>query len=255
MRVSKEEWQRLNEDEDHPLMNRVTQAQLAPGSVFKIVMATAMLQEKVPAENFTAFCPGYAMFYGRMFKCRIYGKGGHGVMNLHPPSSIPATSFSTTSASAWGLIAFRNTQRCWDWARRRGSICRQKNRGWCRRKSGCSAYYHRKWYPGRNDFSFHRTGSGHSHTLQLAYMIGGIASGGDFKQPHLLKDAPNVGRKHVQFDEDTVEQVTQGMYGVVNEGGTAGAVKFQGIEFCGKTGTAQVMAARQGTLHQGRKKV
>ena len=83
IRVSKEEWQRLNEDPDHPLMNRVTQAQLAPGSVFKIIMATAMLESKTPPESFTAFCPGYANFYGRMFKCHIYGKGGHGVVNLH----------------------------------------------------------------------------------------------------------------------------------------------------------------------------
>src|SRR5246500_1575761 len=36
IRVSKEEWQRLNEDSGKPLLNRVTQAQLAPGSVFKI---------------------------------------------------------------------------------------------------------------------------------------------------------------------------------------------------------------------------
>ncbi len=79
--------------------------------------------------------------------------------------------------------------------------------------------------------------------LQVAYVIGGIASGGDFKQPHLLKDALNVGEMHVDLAENTVEQVTQGMYGVVNEpGGTGQAVKLQGIEFCGKSGTAQMMS-------------
>ncbi len=46
----------------------------------------------------------------------------------------------------------------------------------------------------------------------------------------------------VPLSEDTVEQITQGMYGVVNEGGTAGMLKMQGIEFCGKTGSAQVMS-------------
>ena len=40
-----------------------------------------------------------------------------------------------------------------------------------------------------------------------------------------------------------MEQVTQGMYGVVNEpGGTGNTVKLQGIEFCGKSGTAQLMS-------------
>ena len=36
IRVSREEWQRLNEDPDHPLMDRTIQAQLAPGSIFKM---------------------------------------------------------------------------------------------------------------------------------------------------------------------------------------------------------------------------
>ena len=45
------------------------------------------------------------------------------------------------------------------------------------------------------------------------------------------------------FAENTVEQVTQGMYGVINEaGGTGQSVKLQGIEFCGKSGTAQMMS-------------
>ena len=52
VRVSKEEWQRLNEDPLHPLLNRVTQAQLAPGSVFKIIMATAMLEIEDAAGKF-----------------------------------------------------------------------------------------------------------------------------------------------------------------------------------------------------------
>src|SRR5437763_13340249 len=73
VRISGEDWKSLNEDPQHPLLNRAIQAQLAPGSVFKIVTATAMLEDKVPPENFTTFCPGYASFYGRQFKCYIYG--------------------------------------------------------------------------------------------------------------------------------------------------------------------------------------
>jgi penicillin-binding protein 2 len=58
-----------------------------------------------------------------------------------------------------------------------------------------------------------------------------------------MKDAANVGDKRVELAESTVEQVTQGMYGVINEaGGTGNSVKLQGIEFCGKSGTAQMMS-------------
>jgi len=141
VRVSKEEWQRLNEDEDHPLMNRVTQAQLAPGSVFKIVMATAMLESKVPAENFTAFCPGSATFYGRQFKCWVYGKGGHGVVNLHAAIVHSCDVFFYNVGMRMGSIGFRNTRRCWGWDQKRGLICLPKSQGWCPRRSGCSGYF------------------------------------------------------------------------------------------------------------------
>jgi penicillin-binding protein 2 len=103
--------------------------------------------------------------------------------------------------------------------------------------------FHRKWYPGETISVSIGQGAVTVTPLQLAYMVGGLASEGDFKQPHLLKDAQTVGEKHVELSEDTIEQVTMGMYGVVNEGGTAGAVKLQGIEFCGKTGTAQTIGA------------
>src|SRR5260370_25906572 len=90
-----------------------------------------------------------------------------------------------------------------------------------------------------------RQGGVNATRLQLAYMIGGVANAGVFKQPHLLKDAQNVGEVKVPLAEDTVEQVTQGMYGVVNEGGTGGASRLEGIEFCGKSGSAQVMSNTQ----------
>src|SRR4029077_9110712 len=82
VRVSNEIWKRLNDDPLHPMLNRAIQAQLAPGSVFKIITATAMLEDKVPPESYTAFCPGYATFYGRQFKCWVFGKSSHGVVNF-----------------------------------------------------------------------------------------------------------------------------------------------------------------------------
>src|SRR4029077_521668 len=72
VRISGDDWKSLNEDRQKPLLNRAIQAQLAPGSVLKIVTATAMLEDHVPQENFTTFCPGYGTFYGRQFKCWVY---------------------------------------------------------------------------------------------------------------------------------------------------------------------------------------
>jgi penicillin-binding protein 2 len=75
----------------------------------------------------------------------------------------------------------------------------------------------------------------------LARTIGGIAMGGVFKQPHLLKDAQNVGEERFGISEPTVQKITDAMYGVVNDGGTGASLKLAGVELSGKSGTAQVI--------------
>jgi penicillin-binding protein 2 len=256
IRVSKEEWQRLNSDADRPLLNRVTQAQLAPGSVFKIVMATAMLEEKVPPENFTTFCPGYATFYGRQFKCWVYGKAGHGVMDVHNAIVHSCDVFFYNIGMRMGIDRIAKYAKMLGFGAKTGIDLPSEESGLVPSEEWVQRVYHRKWYPGETISVSIGQGAVIVTPIQVAYMIGGLASGGEFKQPHLLKDAQNVGQRHVNISESTVEKVTQGMYGVVNEGGgTAAAIKLQGIEFCGKSGTAQVIGENAKTrFGKGEKK-
>jgi len=243
VRVSKEEWQRLNEDKDKPLLNRVTQAQIAPGSVFKIVMSTAMLESKTPPESFTAFCPGYGVFYGQTHKCWVYGKSSHGVMNLHSAIVHSCDVFFYNVGMRMGIGTIAKYAKMLGLGERTGVDLPAEEPGLVPSEEWVERVYHHKWYPGSTISVAIGQGSVMVTPMQIAYMVGGIASSGEFKQPHLLKDAQNVGEKHVDLAERTVEQVTQGMYGVVNEpGGTGNAIKLQGIEFCGKSGTAQVMS-------------
>ncbi len=245
IRVSKEEWQRLNEDDNHPLMNRVIQAQLAPGSVFKIVMATAMLESKTPPESFTAFCPGYANFYGRMFKCHIYGKGGHGVVGIHSAIVHSCDVFFYNVGMRLGIDRISKYAKMLGLGSKTGIDLPSEEPGLVPSEEWVQRVFHHKWYPGSTISVSIGQGAVTVTPLQLAYMIGGVANAGVFKQPHLLKDVQNVGEMKVDLAEDTVEQVTQGMYGVVNEGGTGGASRLEGIEFCGKSGSAQVMSNTQ----------
>jgi penicillin-binding protein 2 len=61
-------------------MNRVIQGQYAPGSVFKIVMATAGLEEGVITPASTFYCPGHLSVYNTVFRC---GRPtGHGLVNV-----------------------------------------------------------------------------------------------------------------------------------------------------------------------------
>jgi penicillin-binding protein 2 len=246
VQISKDEWRRLNEDPLRPLLNRAIQAQLAPGSVFKIVTAAAMLEDKVPPESFTTFCPGFATFYGRSFKCWVYssktGPRSHGTTNLHDAILKSCDIFFYNVGMHLGIdrLAYYATK--FGLGKRTGIDLPSEEPGLMPSAEWAERVQHRKWYAGETISVAIGQGAVTTTPLQLARMIGGIASGGLFKQPHLLKDAQNVGEERVTISEPTVEKLTDAMYGVINEpGGTGGTLKLTGVEFSGKSGTAQVI--------------
>ena len=244
IRISKDEWARLNEDLQTPLLNRAIQAQLAPGSVFKIVMATAMLEDKIPPESFTTFCPGYATFYGRQFKCWVYfdpKKKAHDMVDLHKAIVQSCDVFFYNVGQRLGIERISYYATKLGLGHKTGIDLPSEETGLIPSEEWVQRVYHRKWYPGETISVAVGQGAVTSTPLQLARLIGGIASGGVFKQPHMLKDAQNVTEERFTISEPTIEKVTDAMYGVVNEGGTASAIKLPGIEFSGKSGTAQII--------------
>ena len=60
--VSAEDWREVTRDLDKPMLNRATQAQLAPGSIFKPFVALAGLMEEVVDKDFKVFCSGGGTF-------------------------------------------------------------------------------------------------------------------------------------------------------------------------------------------------
>jgi penicillin-binding protein 2 len=224
------------------MLNRAIQAQLAPGSVFKIVTATAMLEDKVPPESFTTFCPGYGTFYGRQFKCWVYGKSSHGVVGLHKAILESCDIFFYNVGMRLGIDRLSYYGSKLGIGHKTGIDLPSEEQGLMPSAEWVERVFHRKWYAGETISVSTGQGAVTTTPLQLARMIGGIAMGGVFKQPHLLKDAPNVGEERFTLSEPTVEKITDAMYGVVNEeGGTARSIRLPGIEVSGKSGTAQVI--------------
>jgi penicillin-binding protein 2 len=246
VRIPAEEWKALNDDPLHPLLNRAIQAQLAPGSVFKIVTATAMLEDHVPEESFTAFCPGYGTFFGRQYHCWVYYQNkvakSHGVIGLHEAILKSCDVFFYNVGMRLGIDRLSHYAIGFGLGKKTGIDLPAEEPGLIPTQEWVENTFHRKWYAG--EVISVSTGQGAVTTtpVQLARLIGGIASGGVFMQPHMLKDAPNVRKDVFPISEATVEKITDAMYGVVNEpGGTGGHLKLTGVEFSGKSGTAQVI--------------
>ncbi len=247
VRISGDEWQKLNNDPEKPLMNRAIQAQLAPGSTFKILMSTAMLESKALPEDFNVFCPGYANFYGRTF--HDDEKGGHGSLTLHSAIVKSCDVYFYTVGQRLGIDRISYYASNLGLGRKTGIDLPGEDQGLVPSEDWKERTFHQKWYPGETISVSIGQGATMVTPMQLAYTYAGIVMGGAFHQPHLLmsdKPAPEVD---FPISESTVDFITQAMYGVVNEGGTAAASKLPGIEFCGKTGTAQVVSLDKRSAH------
>jgi len=227
-------------------LNRAIQAQLAPGSVFKIITATAMLEDHQISESFTTYCPGYGTFYGRQFKCWVYfskkGPTSHGATNLHDAILKSCDVFFYTVGMKLGIERLSYFGDKLGIGHKTGIDLPSEESGLMPSEAWVERAFHRKWYPGETISVSTGQGAVTTTPLQLARIIGGIASGGSFKQPHMIKDLKDVPEIRFPISEHTIEKVTDAMYGVVNEpGGTGGQLKLAGVEFSGKSGTAQVI--------------
>ena len=244
IRIPSAEWQALNTDPRTPLLNRAIQGQMAPGSVFKIVMATAMLESKQLPADFTVSCPGRAVFYGRTFHC--WRPAGHGIVDLHKAIVDSCDVFFYTIGQRLGIGTIHDYATGLGLGRRTGIDLPGEEPGLIPSEEWVQRVFHHKWYAGETISVAIGQGSVTVTPVQLARMIAAVANGGDLPQPHLLKNFTGK-TDHFPLAEDTVERVTQGMYGVINEGGTGSTLKLQNIEFSGKSGTAQLMSYEAGS--------
>ena len=243
VRIPREEWDQLNNDPDKPLLNRAIQAQLAPGSVFKILETAAMLESKAIPPDFKVFCPGYATFYGRVFHELNPGDSAHGEVDLHTAIVKSCDVYFYNVGERLGIDRLSYYGTSFGLGRKTGVDLPGEDSGLMPSEAWKERVFHEKWYAGETISLAIGQGATEVTPMQMAYTIGGIISGGRFKQPHLLLSDQPAPEVDFPISDSTVDFITQAMWSVVNEGGTAAASKLPGIEFCGKTGTAQVVGA------------
>ncbi len=251
VRISRKEWVDLNDNPNKPLLNRAIQAQLAPGSVFKILESVAMLESGTPPPDFHVFCPGYGMFYGQIR--HDWEPKGHGEVDLHKAIVHSCDIFFYNVGMRLGIDKLSYYASSLGLGKLTGIDLPSEEPGLVPSEDWEERVYHHKWYPGSTISLAIGQGPIEVTPIQLVRSISGIAMGGVFYQPHLLKDFSPVKTVHFPISEKTVEEVTDGMYGVVNEDGGTGHLlgypilaqaKLQNVQFCGKTGTAQTISAK-----------
>jgi penicillin-binding protein 2 len=250
--LDRDDWRRLVSDPRTPLMNRALQSQYAPGSVFKIVVAAAGLQEGTLTPMDHTHCNGEFHMGGWTFK--DWKEGGHGNVDLRSAIVHSCNIFFYQAGLKVGGEAIVRYARAFGLGASTGTDLGGEKRGLIpvvdvRRHRGS-----RGWQAGDTVNISIGQGPVLVTPMQVARMMSAVANGGILWKPRLVQRveepdgslAYSTSSKmtgHVDLAPVVWAFLKSALVGVVNDGGgTGAAARIPGVLIAGKTGTAQSVA-------------
>ena len=254
VRLTKAYWNTINTNPDHPMMNKAIQAQLAPGSTFKVIMTLAGLQENV-AQDMHVQCNGGATFYGHFFGCDKH----HGSVDIHNALPYSCDTFYYTLANKLGIDKIAAYGHSVGLGMKTGIDLPDEQTGVMPSEAWKLKTLHDKWYAGDTISVGIGQGFDEATPLQLARALSGIASGGVLVRPHVILPGqvsadeqsaiestyPGSGAATIPLTPENWQTITDDMANVLSPIGTAAEAHLEGVDFAGKTGTADVVSGRK----------
>jgi penicillin-binding protein 2 len=251
--IERSAWLQLVQDPKHPLLNRASQAVYPPGSVFKIILMAAGLQEGSITPMDRVHCPGHFDYGGRTWK--DWKKEGHGSVDLRRGIAQSCDVYFYQQGLRIGAAAIAKYAKAFGLGsptgmelgtERVGLIPEPRPRAKGDRKT-------RVWTGGDTLNMSIGQGAVLVTPIQVARMMSAVANGGVLWKPRLVqrierpeqgvvfRDAGHVNG-NVELSPVVWALVRDGLWAVVNDGGTGGAARIAGLDVAGKTGTAQIIA-------------
>jgi penicillin-binding protein 2 len=249
--IDRQAWVRVVQDPTHPLLNRAIQSQYAPGSVFKIVVAAAGLQEGTITPADRTHCTGE--FHLGAWTFLDWKKEGHGTVDVHRAMVQSCNIFFYQAGLKVGGAMIAKYAKAFGLGAATGIDLGTEKIGLIpepkvRKGRGAAA-----WQAGDTVNMSIGQGQVLVTPMQVARMMSAVANGGVLWKPRLVQRIERPGKGvvwsdtgrvvgHVELSPLVWAFLRRSLWGVVNEGGTGGAARVPGIDVAGKTGTAQMIA-------------
>ncbi|MFZ5863562.1 MAG: penicillin-binding protein 2 [Nitrospirota bacterium] len=249
-------WAALVDDPGRPLNNRAIQGQYPPGSTFKIVVAAAALERRAVTANTQKACAGGKFFGNRTF--RDWKAGGHGIVDLHRALVESCDVYFYEVGDQLGIDAIAEFARAFGLGEPTGIRLASEKKGLIPSTEWKLAARREPWYPGETLSVAIGQGYVSATPLQMAVMIGTVATGGDRYQPRYVREIRNrdgtttvtesAAHDRAAVSPRTFAVLRDALKGVVVEtGGTAHSARSTVADIAGKTGTAQVVGMAPGS--------
>ena len=257
--ISSKDYKKLLDDKSKPLFNRALLGQYPPGSTIKPFFGIVALEQGVIDKTKVFACTGAYKLenYKRPFKC--WKRDGHMNVNLSSAVASSCDVFFYRLAETSGIDLMHDKLKKFGFGEKTFIDLYGERKGLLPSREWKNQSRQAPWYPGETL----NVGIGQGYflttPLQLASATSLLASGGDSVTPHLFLKSSinnkeqtynyNDNKTSINIDIDSLHIVNEAMWRVIydNDVGTASHLKkIEGIEFAGKTGTAQVYSLDKG---------
>ncbi len=254
--VSKAYWGQISGNPLKPLINRAVGSANAPGSTFKVVSASAGLEAGVTSLSDSIYCSGVMYLGAKRWPKRCHKLSGHGSLGLNAAIAQSCDVFFYTVGQRLGPDRLAKYARQFGLGERSGiDLPGVEAKGTVPDRKWKEASGRGHWVGG--DTVDYAIGQALLSTtpLQMANVAAAIANGGTLYRPQLVQrittynpngsstvayDLKPESRRALGLRPETLAAIQRGMRSVMVSGTGAGSA-IPGLEWAGKTGTAEVI--------------
>ncbi|KPY62590.1 Penicillin-binding protein [Pseudomonas amygdali pv. sesami] len=253
--ISFKQYAALRDSIDRPLFNRVLRGLYAPGSTVKPEVAIAGLDSGVVTASTKVFDPGYFQLPDFDHKYRNWNHSGDGWVDMDTAIMRSNDTYFYTVAHKLGIDRLHDYMTMFGIGQKVSLDMFEESAGLMPSREWKRATRRQAWFPGETVILGIGQGYMQVTPLQLAQATSLIASKGVWHRPHLAMEVghdvpldehpmPNI----VLRDPNEWNQVNTGMQMVMHDprGIARDAAKGAQYRIAGKSGTAQVVAIKQG---------
>lgn len=261
--ISYDDFNRLNSDPNHPMVNQAITGQYPPGSAFKVIPASAALQEGLIDASTSLLCQGTLMVPNKYFpddptKSQTFfcwQTWGHGWENVITALRDSCDIYFYQVGGGYkefeglGIDRLGNYMKLFGFGAPTGIELTGEAKGLVPTSQWKSQNYGEAWSLGDTYNATIGQGFDLVTPLQLVNATAAIANGGTLYRPQLIAEVTDAqGRTLKSFKPEVIRQlpISNDVLAIVREGmrqavanGTASLGQVPGIEVAGKTGSAE----------------
>jgi len=242
-RARREELADVLRDGEYPLINRAVAGNYPPGSVFKVVVATAAMEEGVITPDTVFHCDGSISLGGRSFHC--WRKSGHGDQTLAEAIKNSCNVYFWRTGLLLGVDPMAEYAGEFGVGKRTGIDLPGESDGLLPTRDWKRKRFNEKWY--RGETLNYSVGQGYilCSPLQVARVMSVFANGGYLVRPYVVESIEGVpvnveARTGLGISPPAIAVVREGLRKCVNDKrGTGMKARLEDVVVAGKTGTAQ----------------